>query len=1282
MGRPEGATTAAPSVTASPHDLRAYVADVQVRWLATDPHRREQTIPGTLVFADVSGFTPLTERLARRGRVGAERLTDVLNDVFGRLLGSAAAHGGDLLKFGGDALLLLFSGNGHEVRAAAAASAMQDDLRPFRRLRTEAGTVSLRMSVGAASGDIEALMVGRSHRELLVIGPVVSETARLEGAASAGEILLSTATATALPAESIGRSKDGGVLLRSAPPDLRVASRAEDVDVDCSIGVPESIRPYLRGGSDEGEHRLAVVAFVQFKGTDELLAADGISAVARALDELVAAAQEACAEHGVALLGTDLDRNGGKLLLAAGAPVATADDEDRMLFALRDIAGLETPLAVRAGVNRGYAFAVDMGSPARRTYTVMGDAVNLAARVMGRAERGQVLATRAVLDRVSTPFALDPLEPFTVKGKSQPVAAAVVGEPTGRRRRARDLPLFGRDAELGLLRRALTSARDGRGSALEIVGEPGVGKSRLVTELVATEADVTIVEINGGVYARNSPYFALRAPTRALLGVDASATNEAVEAALRQAVAASAPQLEPWLPLLDVLVGLELAPTPEIVRLDPRFRAVRLHAVAADLFDALIQGTAVVWVDDAQWLDDASSALLSFLLNSIDDRSWLACICRRLDVAGGLRAPDVELAEGIALAGVDDDAAASIVHQVAADADVTLAPHVRDAIVERAGGSPLLLAELTSSAAGGQDLAALPDSIEGVLAARVDVLAPADRTVLRRVAVLGARMSRDHFAAMSGLGGIALDDAIDRLRGFIEPDERGGLRFRQSIVREVAYANLSFRRRRELHAQAAALVREAAGDDLAEWSGLLSLHYSEAHQFAEAWHHARVAGARAKANAAPLDAAAFFTRALAAARQLDDVPAEHVAEVSEQLGEVAELGGRYDVAATAYAQARRLRAHDPVDVARLCGREGRLRERSGRATEALGWFTKGQRTLDRAGVQGLEADELRADLVLRYAGTRLRQGRAAASLSLLEEVVRRAIELRDKPLLAHAYYLLDWAHSDLGNPDAQEYRALALPIYEELDDHASQANVLNNLGVSAYFEGRWEEALTLYERSRAARERAGDLVEMGTAENNVAEILSDQGHLERAEERFHRALEIWRPAAFHVGVGIATSNLGRAAARAGRTDEAEALLRDATERLTKVGAESLALEALAREVERRVLVARTDALVLAEEVAARASRLGGQGVLLAMVDRLCGYALAQAGDRAAGLDFLRSGLDRASRASAPFEIALTLEALGRVDPGTDEAMTAAAAAVDRFATLGVVSTPTVPLPVD
>ena len=182
----------------------------------------------------------------------------------------------------------------------------------------------------------------------------------------------------------------------------------------------------------------------------------GPAAVAGAVDELVRATQAACAAHGVTFLTTDLDKNGAKLILVAGAPTTTGDDEDRMIAAVGAVLDHASPLSVRAGVNRGRVFAVDVGTEARRVYTVMGDAVNLAARVMGAAPDGRCLATIAVLERLGSERHVEAVEPFMVKGKSDPVSAVVVGEIVATAARggpAAGAPLVGREQGAGAARR-------------------------------------------------------------------------------------------------------------------------------------------------------------------------------------------------------------------------------------------------------------------------------------------------------------------------------------------------------------------------------------------------------------------------------------------------------------------------------------------------------------------------------------------------------------------------------------------------------------------------------------------------------------------------------------------------------------------------------------------------------------------------------------------------------------------------------------------------------------
>ena len=183
-------------------------------------------------------------------------------------------------------------------------------------------------------------------------------------------------------------------------------------------------------------------------------------------------AAAAAEEHGVTFLGTDVDRDGGKIILAAGVPRAAGQDEDRMLHTVRRIVEAERRLPVRAGVNRGHVFAGEIGPSYRRTYTVMGDTVNLAARLMAAAAPGQILATAGVLDEARMKFETSPLPPFMVKGKARPVHASTVGAPHAMSGdlQSTSLGLFGRDAEIAALHEAAASARAGFGAGRRVAG--------------------------------------------------------------------------------------------------------------------------------------------------------------------------------------------------------------------------------------------------------------------------------------------------------------------------------------------------------------------------------------------------------------------------------------------------------------------------------------------------------------------------------------------------------------------------------------------------------------------------------------------------------------------------------------------------------------------------------------------------------------------------------------------------------------------------------------------
>ena len=187
--------------------LRPYVAELVIDWLRETPDATYRAVEGTLALVDISGFTALTERLARAGAVGAEEMSDILSAVFTDLLAVAFNYGAWLVKWGGDAVLLLFEGDQHPAMASRAAVEMRRVLRRAGQVRATAGSASLRMSIGVHSGPVSFFLVGTRHRELVITGPAATEVALIEAAAGAGEIALSPAAAGLLDPRVVGAAK-------------------------------------------------------------------------------------------------------------------------------------------------------------------------------------------------------------------------------------------------------------------------------------------------------------------------------------------------------------------------------------------------------------------------------------------------------------------------------------------------------------------------------------------------------------------------------------------------------------------------------------------------------------------------------------------------------------------------------------------------------------------------------------------------------------------------------------------------------------------------------------------------------------------------------------------------------------------------------------------------------------------------------------------------------------------------------------------------------------------
>jgi class 3 adenylate cyclase/tetratricopeptide (TPR) repeat protein len=1226
-----------------------YVPRVMLDHLARRPDERFQAIDGTCVFVDVSGFTKLSERLARRGgREGAEQLADAIGSCFERLLGVAYAKGGGLLKFGGDALLLLFHGDAHTQRACASAVAMVAELREHGRIQTGRTAVQLRMSVGVHSARYLLFAVGSSHRELLIAGPAATEVVRMEKEAGTGEIVVSAATAALLPERNLGASRHGGRLLRGAPTVIRKLDPGFENQVDAAQApgaLSTELRSHVLAGPQPPEHRIVTVAFVRFEGTDKLVAERGPAGAAGALDQLVGLVQEAADAEQVCFLGSDIDANGGKLILTAGAPRALGDEEERMLLALRRVVEGDPPLPLRIGVARGPLFAGDIGTPYRRTYTVMGDVVNLAARVMAKAPPGELYGTPAVVERSRTRFDTRALEPFRVKGKALPVQALAIGPV--RTRDSHDggvptrFPLVGRERELDSIVRALDDARRGRGRLIELVSEPGMGRSRLMEEVRDRLDGVRVLHAACEPFTMTTPYRAWRELLRQLLGVTWEDPDEVVVERLRATLERDDPSLIEWLPLLAIVFDVNVESTRAVDQLAPEFRTARLHEVVLRFVRRQLPAWALIEIAEAHLIDTASAELVQALTRELPLLPWLVVVSRR-DRDTGFVATPAEHVVQLELQPLSSADALALAE--AATESSPLPPHVVALAAAQSGGSPQFLRDLLRAAASGQT--ELPTSIESAALARLDRQTPPDRMLIRRASVLGVAFLPRHLEDLLG-DDVPPPDAGTwaRLDAYFDHEPDGYVRFHRQVVRDVAYAGLPFRVRRELHAAAARRLERELGDDADEEGARLAVHFHEAHDHAKAWHYARIAADRAREHFAYADASALYVRALEVAAHVG-VPPDDLATVWESLADAYLRTGELERSEHALTTARRLVTDDPVRTGHLLWLHATMAYRAGRISSAVRWSGRAMRMLED--VPGDAAAACRSHVVATLAGVRQRQGRSAEAVRLARRAIADAEAAGEELALGHACQILETALVMSGRAGEAGYAERALEIFRRRGAADRESAVLNNMGGFAYRAGRWDEAVALYRESGDAGKRAGDVDFGAFADCNVGEVLSDQGRLEEAEPLLRRALQVWRGTADEHGVAFATALLGRLHARSGRATEAGELLADALARFEALGVENDAALVGALLAEAALFDGRPEAAL--ERAVALFDGLPADALLDPLLHHVKAVALAQMGQSAAARAELDIALEGARAAELPLETVFALDALELLDP--------------------------------
>jgi class 3 adenylate cyclase/tetratricopeptide (TPR) repeat protein len=876
--------------------------------------------------------------------------------------------------------------------------------------------------------------------------------------------------------------------------------------------------------------------------------------------------------------GTVNQFTGDGIMALFGAPIAHEDHAVRAVAAalgiqqavghyadqLRRERGLE--FAVRVGLNTGPVVVGKIGDDLRMDYTAQGETVNLAARLQGVAPAGDIWLSEATHRLISGYFLTTDAGALELKGLEQSVRAFGVTGQRGRRGRfdvavERGLtPLVGRARDLAVLRNYFEKAQSGRGQVVSLVGEAGVGKSRLAYELrrQLQGSPLTYLEGHCLPHGASLPYH----PIVELLQASFSLEEVEPEDAQLEHVAAGVRRLDPaleWtIPYLNHLLALP-ADELEAAGLDQAQRKQRmLEAVKGFLLRAAQDRTLVLLVEDLQWVDRNSEELLRALVDSLAGYPVLLMCAYRPGYTPGWE--DRSFHQRLTVTPLSADETADMV--MALLAVPHLPPLVERLVMERAEGNPLFIEELTRylrergllvpSASLEQEEAAeggVPETIHALLTARIDRLREPLKYTLQLASVLGREFPLSLLEAIAPDGEDLHRDLgeLVRLELLYEKELLPEVRysFTHLLIQQVAYQGLLLRVRADLHAQAGAALERLYADRTEEVLQELAEHYARSPDRTKAIEYLGRAGDRAASLFAYEEAAAYYQRALGLLGEGQEAVGQR-AGLLDRLGDAAFARGALNEALEHWGQAlgpvlargdtlraadlhrkmagahwaagdkQRVLAHleqghaalgddaENLEAARLYGELGRIYFRLGDHAGATDWARRALALGDRLGAADVVAHAYNTlGVALARAGD-LEQGAEFVSRSLATALAHQlgAVACRAYTNLAVMYTTLDHARS-------AEYCRAGLALAQQIGDQLQQAWLYCTLaGGHCTVAGDYDNGIKAAQAAAELDERLGQRNHLPIPLIILAQVYQCSGDYARSERYYREALAV------------------------------------------------------------------------------------------------------------------------------------------------------------------------------